>query len=80
MERILVHFDVDVTDTPAVDVAHPGELPLDDAARVLEIALASPGCAGLVFAECNPRLDAGGSFGRRLTDRLVEALGAARAP
>ncbi len=78
--RILVHFDVDVTDTPAVDMPHPNGLPLESAASVLELLLASPKCAGLVVTEFNPRLDAGGSFARRLANRLARALGAARQP
>ncbi len=76
VERILVHFDVDVTDTPAVDVAHPNGLSLAAAASALEVFLESPKCAGLVVTEYNPRLDDGGSFARRLTDRLVRALAA----
>ena len=80
VERILIHFDFDVTDEPAVDVAHPNGLPLDDAASVLEIFLASPKCAGLVVTEFNPRLDVEGSLARRLTDTLAERLAAARRP
>ena len=80
VERILVHFDVDVTDTPAVDVVHPNALTLDTAASTLELFLASPKCAGLVVTEFNPRLDVDGSLARRLADRLAQALGAARRP
>ena len=80
VERILVHFDLDVTDTPAVDVVHTGGLSLDTAASVLELFLASPRCAGLVFTEFNPHLDVSGTLARRLADRLAEALAAAPSP
>jgi arginase len=80
VERILVHFDLDVTDTTAVDVPHPNGIPLDTAASVLELFLASPKCSGLVVSEFNPSLDDDGSVARRLADRLAVALGAARCP
>ncbi|MCZ6726694.1 MAG: arginase family protein [Acidobacteria bacterium] len=78
VERILVHFDLDVTDVPAVDVEHPNALPLDTAALILEIFLGSPKCAGLVVTELNVRLDADGSQARRVANRLVQALASAR--
>ncbi|MCP3962448.1 MAG: arginase family protein [bacterium] len=80
VERILVHFDLDVADVPAVDVTHTGGLDLGEAFSVLEVFLASPWCAGLVFTEFNPRLDAGGSLAPQLANRLAEALGAVRRP
>ncbi len=79
-DRILVHFDLDVTNTPAVDVEHPNALPLDTAISVLEIFLASPKSSGLVVTEFNPRLDAGGSLAHRLANGLAGALAAARVP
>ena len=76
VDRILVHFDVDVTSLPAVDVPHPQGLPLDAAAAALECFLASPKCAGLVVTEFNPRHDADGSLARQLTGHLARALAA----
>jgi arginase len=78
VERILVHFDVDVTDTAAVDVPHSGGLSLEDAVEVLELFLASPRCAGLVVTELNPELDADGSVTRRLAGCLAGALTTSR--
>jgi arginase len=73
-DRILVHFDVDVTDTPAVDVPHPGGLSLETALAILGVLLASPQLAGLVVTEHNPRLDPAGVEARRLAAGLAAAL------
>lgn len=78
VDRILVHFDVDVTDTKAVDVPHPSGLSLDTAASVLEVFLSSPKLAGLVVTELNPVLDPDGSATHGLAARLAAALEAAR--
>ena len=78
VERILVHFDLDVTDAPAVDVRHRSGIPLDSALAVLEVFLASPKCAGLVFTELNPRLDPAGVLAPRLAVGLAEAFRSAR--
>ncbi len=80
VERILVHFDLDVTDVSAVDVAHPNGLSLDTAASVLELFLASPKCVGLVLTEFNSRLDGDGSLARRLVADLAGTLAAAQRP
>ncbi len=71
---VLVHFDVDVTDLPAVDVPHPEGLPLDDAPAALRTFLGSPLCAGLVVTEFNPTHDSDGALARRLVDCLVDGL------
>ena len=78
VERVLVHFDLDVTDAPAVDVRHRSGIPLATALAVLEVFLASPKCAGLVFAELNPRLDPTRVLAPRLAVGLAEALRSAR--
>jgi len=76
VERILVHFDIDVTDTKAVDVPHANGLSLDGAVEALKVFMASPKCAGLVLAEFNPELDADGSVARRLVALLTDGLSA----
>jgi arginase len=73
-ERILVHFDVDVTDVPAVDFPHPGALPWAAAMTVLGEFLASPRCAGLVVTEFNPLRDRDGSIARQIVDGVVSAI------
>lgn len=80
VERFLVHFDVDVTDTTAVDVPHADGLPLATAAMILGTFLASGRCAGLVVTELNPQLDPEGTAARRLADSLAATLAAARKP
>jgi arginase len=72
--RILVHFDVDVSDLPAADVPHPGGLPFERVVGVLRLFLASTKCAGLVVTEFNPRRDPDGSEASRLASGLAEAL------
>ena len=80
VERILVHFDLDVADTPAVDVAHSNGLPLETTVEVLKVFMQSPKCAGLVVTEFNPALDVDGSVARSLATHLAETLSAARHP
>jgi arginase len=80
VERILVHFDLDVADTPAVDVAHSNGLPLESTVEALKVFIRSPKCAGLVVTEFNPALDVDGSVARRLAAHLAETLSAARHP
>ncbi len=80
VDRILLHFDIDITDTLAVDVPHANGLSLDDTVCALKIFLASPKCIGLVVTELNPALDPDGAFAGRLADQLVGAINAARHP
>ena len=77
-DRILVHFDIDVTNTSAVDVPHVGGLALEDAIQALKIFVASPRCIGLVVTELNPELDADGSVALSLARGIAECLGADR--
>jgi arginase len=77
-DRFLLHFDVDVTDTKAVDVAHSGGLSLGDTVDVLRIFAAHPACAGLVVTEFNPALDADGMEVQRYAAAIAEAIGDAR--
>lgn len=73
-DAILVHFDIDVTDLPAVDVPHPGGLDADSAFAALNVLVADPKCAGLVVTELNAELDPDGSCAERLVTGLVSAL------
>jgi arginase len=77
VQRILVHFDVDASDIPAVDALHPDALPFDSAIEALKLFVASPKCAGLVVTEFNARLDPDGSVASRLASGLAQALGRA---
>jgi len=78
VQRILVHFDVDASDIPAVDALHRGALPFGSSVEALKVFLASPKCAGLVVTEFNPRLDPDGSLALQLATGLAEALSAVR--
>ena len=73
-DSFLVHFDIDVTDTPAVDVQHPGGLDAESAFAALSVFAAAPGCAALVVTELNPERDPDGSHTERLVDGLVTAV------
>jgi arginase len=77
-DAILVHFDVDVMDFPAVDVPHPRGLDAESAFTALEIFVGSPSCAGVVVTELNPVEDPDRAHTARLVDGLVEALGGAK--
>lgn len=72
---MVVHFDVDVTDLPAVDVPHPRGLGLDSAFDALRIFLAAPNCTSLVVTELNAELDPDQSHVRRLVRGLGLAFG-----
>ena len=78
-QHFLLHFDVDVTETQAVDVTHAGGISLGDATDVLRIFAAHPACAGLVVTEFNPALDADGAEAPRYAAAIAQALGDARA-
>ena len=75
-DAILVHFDVDVMDFPAVDVPHPQGLDAESAFSALEVFAAAPTCAGVVVTEFNAELDPHGSHAARLVAGLVKVLGA----
>lgn len=78
-DAFLVHFDVDATNIPAVDVPHPGGMDPTAAFGALEVFLAAPTCVGMVVTELNPERDADGSSVARVAQGLVEALAARRA-
>jgi arginase len=80
VKRILVHFDVDVSDFPAADLPHRNALPFDRAVEALKLFVASPKCAGLVVTEFNPHRDADGSQAFRLANGLADAAAGARGP
>jgi arginase len=71
---MVVHFDVDVTDLPAVDVPHPQGLDLDTAFDALSTFLAAPICTALVVTELNAELDPDHSHVARLVRGLVRAF------
>jgi arginase len=79
-ERILVHFDIDVTDTSAVDVPHRGGLSLDDTIEALKVFVTSPRCIGLVVTELNPELDTNGFVARALAQGIARSLGGYAGP
>jgi arginase len=74
-DAILVHFDVDVMDFPAVDVPHPHGLDSVSAFAALRIFAGAPTCVAIVVTELNAELDPDGSHTARLVDGLVEAVG-----
>ena len=75
-DAILVHFDVDVMDIPAVDVPHPDGLDLQSTFAALRVFVTAPTCAGVVVTELNAKQDPDGFHAERLVHGLVEALGA----
>lgn len=74
----LVHFDIDVTNLPAVDVLHPRGLEPEAAFAALERLVATPRCAGLVVTELNAERDPEGVHAVSIVDGLVAALGRRR--
>lgn len=73
-KAMVVHFDVDVTDLPAVDVPHPQGLDPDTAFDALSTFLAAPICTALVVTELNAELDPDHSHVARLVRGLVRAF------
>ncbi|HXV62798.1 MAG TPA: arginase family protein, partial [Vicinamibacteria bacterium] len=75
-DAILVHFDVDVSDTPAADVPHPKGLDADSAFAALNVFAAAPKCGGVVVTELNVEQDPDGRQADRMVCGLVEAFDA----
>jgi arginase len=73
-DAVVVHFDVDVTDLPAVDVPHPRGLGLDTAIDALGVFLAAPSCAAVVVSELNAELDPDHAHVARLVRGLERAF------
>jgi arginase len=73
-KAMVVHFDVDVTDLPAVDVPHPQGLDPDTAFDALSTFLAAPICTALVVTEFNAELDPDHSHVARLVRGLARAF------
>lgn len=74
-----LHFDADVLDDavmPAVDYRQPGGLSLDEAATLLNAAIAAGRCAGMTVTTFNPSLDAGGAGAKMLADLVAKAMDA----
>jgi arginase len=77
-----IHVDADcLADDvmPAVDYRLAGGLSWDELATTLRVALASGQARGIEIAIYNPRLDANGAAGHRLSQLLADVLGT-RAP
>jgi arginase len=79
LERVLVHFDVDVvdfTDTPLSE--NPGRnegIPYEQAAAALSVLLASPALAGVTITELNPNhVEEGAGSIERLARDLAGGL------
>lgn len=70
----VVHFDVDVTNLPCVDVAHPEGLEVESAFQALEVLAGAPKCAAVVVTEYNAELDPDGSAAEILVAGLVGAF------
>jgi arginase family enzyme len=73
-DAVLIHFDIDVTDLPAVDVPHPGGLHTASAFAALHVFAKARNCAAVVVTEFNAELDPDGSHAEHLVDGLVGAL------
>jgi arginase len=73
-EGYLVHFDIDVTTCPAVDVQHPGSLEMPLAFEALAVFLRDPGCAGLVVTEYNAEEDPSGGYAAEIVSGLSAGL------
>jgi arginase len=79
VDRVLVHFDVDVidfTDTPLSENWGRNEgLSFDHALRALDAALASPQLAGLTITELNPdHAERGAGAIARLAEAVAQSL------
>ena len=74
-DAMVVHFDVDVTDLPAVDVPHPQGLDLETAFDALTTFLAAPMCTAVVVTELNAELDPDHSHVARLVGGLARSFG-----
>jgi arginase len=74
-KAVLVHFDIDVMDFPAVDVPHPQPLDAESTFAALKVFVTAPSCAGLVVTELNADKDPDGIHTTKLVDGLVEVLG-----
>lgn len=81
VQRVLVHFDVDVIDCSefaAADVPHDKGLSFNEAMEVLRVFVSSPKFAGLVITEFNADRDADGTLARGLMDGVVKILAGGR--
>lgn len=77
IDKLLVHFDVDVIDAaefPVADVPHSHGLGFQEAMDALSVFLKHPKFVGLVITEFNAQRDREGSFARQLVSTLTETL------
>lgn len=73
-EAVLVHFDIDVTNSPAADLPHPGGLGVTSALAALGAFTAAPNCTAVAVTEYNAERDPEGSHADRFVAGLVEVL------
>lgn len=73
-DTVLIHFDVDVTNLPAVDVPHPGGLEAAAAFAALKVFSSARSCAAVAITEFNAELDPDGSHAEYLVAGLAGAL------
>jgi len=74
-QAIVVHFDIDVTNSPAGDVEHPRGLDPAAAFEALEVFVASPSCVAITLTEFNAERDPDQSIATELANGLAAALG-----
>lgn len=77
---LLIHFDIDVTDSAAADVPHPRGLDVTSALAALGVFTAAPNCAAVAVTEYNGKRDPDGSRADRFVAGLVEVLANPRRP
>lgn len=81
IDKLLVHFDVDVIDGeefPVADVLHSHGLGFQEAMDALGYFVRHPKFVGLVITEFNAERDREGSYARQLVRALTEALASGR--
>lgn len=74
-DAFLLHFDIDVTDSSAVDVPHPRGLDFESTFTALKVLAGAPTCVALVVTELNAAKDPDRFHTAGLVRGLVEALG-----
>jgi arginase len=77
VDRIVVHFDVDVIDSgryPLANYPHYAGLEAEAAFRALKLFLSSPKITSVIVTEVNPNNDPGGRMIRELVGVLVDGL------
>jgi len=78
LDGFMLHFDIDVTDLPCVDVPHPSGLDPASAFEALNVLAQAPSCVAVVITEFNAELDPDGVYAERLVAGFVRSLGPSR--